>query len=564
MIILKGAFAITLHRVIETILSIILFRTIFHWVKVITGLWGLYSFFIAIFINIKTRTFIINKYIFYKKKFFPKYADKFEFDSKLLVGHDLKKIISSNVPITNTKGVSLTVEEVQSIRADFIQLKSEMGNHLFEFIFKSATQSALINLFTMMLSENLKTNYGISIIASLTICISLSFVISFVSSLNYAKMLLKEWEELIDNIEKTNNNRRLILYVYGNPKPLHETKVEESTKMVEQPTVVHQRKGDKKSKSKQENAQKQEKPVEKVLKKTNPDQFIVGIVSSEIENQEHLKIKLMLLNPKFTQNASDISENFVTKFIPHVLLTTPATNLQSGGGIKNMIGTIGGLMQNFYLMSQLNTIATDDPFFSTNTLKECTVYVTDYYDVASKLSNYLKTKGFKLQEKWAEYNIFLFIKFKVYEYRKNFSNLGNRNQQTAAPQINLGNLFGSLNATQAQNNSATTNAQPKINLNNLFSTPNTATQNTQPPINIFESLRALNAQKNNAQSSINDSNTTENTSTTPRPAINLLDSLKSLNLQNNSTSGLLQQLLNNLAQQNAQKVQNDNEKPKTS
>ena len=563
MIILKGAFAITLHRVIETILSIILFRTIFHWVKVITGLWGLYSFFIAIFINIKTRKFIISKYKFYKKKFFPKYVDTFEFDSKLLVGHDLNKIVSSNAPITNTKGVSLTLEEVQSIRADFIQLKNEMGNHLFEFIFKSATQSSLINLFTMMFSEYLKNNYGISILTSLTICISLSFIISFVSSLNYTKMLLKEWNQLIDNIEKTSNNRRLILYVYGNPKPPQETTLKESTDVAEQPSV-HQRKGDKKSKSKQ---QKQEKPVEKVVKKRNPDHFIVGVVSNEIENSEHLKIKLMLLNPKFTENASDISENFVTKFIPQVLITSPTASPQ-GGGLKNMMSTIGGMMQNFFLMSQLNTVATDDPFFSTNTLKECTVYVTDYYDVASKLSNYLKTKGFKLHEKWAEYNMFLFIKFKVYEYRKNFANIGNRNQQSSTPQINLGNLFSSLNSTQGQN-LVSTNAQPKINLNNLFNAPNTASslhsssQNAQPPINIFESLRALNAQKNNSIPSNIDSNAAASTTVTPRPAINLLDSLKSLNLQNNPNNGLLQQILNNLAQQNAQKVQNNDEKQKT-
>ena len=180
----------------------------------------------------------------------------------------------------------------------------------------------------------------------------------------------------------------------------------------------------------------------------------------------------MLLNPKFTENASDISENFVTKFIPQVLITSPTASPQ-GGGLKNMMSTIGGMMQNFFLMSQLNTVATDDPFFSTNTLKECTVYVTDYYDVASKLSNYLKTKGFKLHEKWAEYNMFLFIKFKVYEYRKNFANIGNRNQQSSTPQINLGNLFSSLNSTQGQN-LVSTNAQPKINLNNLFNAPNTA------------------------------------------------------------------------------------------
>ena len=299
MIILKGAFYITLQRVCETILSIILFRTIFHWVKVITGLWGLYSFFIAIFINVKSRSFIIKKYNFYKKKYFPKYVDTFEFDSKLLVGHDLKKLLSSNGPITGVKEPSLTIEEVKSIKTDFIQLKSDMGNHLFAFIFKSATQSSLINLFTMMFSEYLKNNYGISILLSLTICISLSFAISFVASLNYTKMLLKEWNDLLDDLQETNNkkkseNRRHILYVYRNPKPQTTAEniksISESTvnDTVEKPSSVHQRKGEKKSKTKNQKTRKQEEPVtkEQLTVKSNPDQFLVGIVSNEIENEE--------------------------------------------------------------------------------------------------------------------------------------------------------------------------------------------------------------------------------------------------------------------------------------
>ena len=404
MIILKSAFLITLQRTFEIVLNIVIFRTTQDFVNNITGFSGIYSLFLTIFINNKARQFIYYQQVNFKKIFFPKRFLKF--DWKLLVGHDLNRIFSTNCSETAN-------EEVQSIRADFIQLKNEMGNHIFEFIFKSATQSSLIILFTIIFSDYLKNNYGINIYTSFAICISFSFVISFVSSLNYAKILLIEWSELLNDLEKTNNNRRLVLYVYGKSANVDKSNVEnDDTSIIESSddlsTTLDQRKP--------QNMQELGK-TKNSKEKLKLDQFMVGIVSNEIEKEKYLKVKLMLLNPKFTEIFHILLENFILNFIPQLLLNR---NPSDSPNSSDITGNSVRFLEDSLL---LNSLATNDSFYRTKTLKECSAYVTDYYNVDSRLSNYLTSRGFKIYEKWTEYNMFLFIKFKVYEFKRSFSNL---------------------------------------------------------------------------------------------------------------------------------------------
>ena len=421
MIIIKNAISITLQRVCEIILNITLFGIVLNLVNVTLGIHGFILIFISIYINDKARKFVFINYSFYKNKYFSKnIISTFEFDRNLLEGHDLSKIFSSNSSIAVGESL-LSIDEIKSIRSDFTQLKNDMGNHLFTFIFKSATQSSLITFVTIILSDYMKLNYGVSVFNSVSICISLSFIISFVSSLNYTKALLKEWNELLDEIENNeniNSNRRHILYIYGGPKSQmtakNSHKNEPSSDVTSKSSGSHERKRDKQVKS------QSEEPNEKDIKKTSK-QILVGLVSNEIENEELLKTSLMLLDPKFSANASDILENFFVKYNPRSLMSTQSQTTQNG--TKNMTNNVGNLVENFFVLSQLNKISESNPFFSLKTLKECSVRVTDYYDVGLNLTNYLKHRGFKLFEKWAEYNMFLFIKFKAYEYRKSLTDL---------------------------------------------------------------------------------------------------------------------------------------------
>ena len=537
---LKGAFAITMRKVIETILSIFLFRTIFHYVKLLTGLWGLYSFMIAIFINVQARKFFIRKYDFLKKKYFPKYVDTFSFDSKCLVGYDLKTIIS---PAGGEASTSLlSSEDIKNLRVDLKNLKNEMNDDLFEFIFKSATRSALINIFTLMFSEYLKNNYEISLLISVTICISLSFIISFVSSYNYTKILSKEWKETLEELENKNSkkksNRKHIVYIYDNPEITETSSSFPSASVIQDDPVekstVHQRKGDKKTK-KQGKQQQQTEVTPSVEIKSKPNKFIVGIFANEIENEELINVKLMLLRPKFAENVVEITDKYFNTYLPHASIKD--TNQKAG--MKNAISNIGNIFQNFLLLGNpaLKNIANDE-FFGLRTLKECSFHVTDYYDAQSKFPVYFKTKTFKLHEKWAEFRMFLFIKFQVYDYRKSLASLPNKTPAPAPSTTPTFNLFSGLN----QNTSTNPQAQP--NLNNLFGSLNlqnlvqrNAASGTAPAPATQPNFNNLFSSLQNLQNNAGGSNTAVPTAPgTSQPAINLLESLA------NPNGGLMQLL----------------------
>jgi hypothetical protein len=373
--ILKSAFIITLQRIFEVIFNIIIFRNSLNFVNNTTGLSGIYSFCITIFITNKARHFVLKLYVSLKKKYFPKHV--ILFDWKQLNGYDLNKIFFPNS----------SNQEIESIQDNFIKFKKEIGNHLFEFIFKSASHSYLIIVLTIIFSDYLKNNYGINIYTSFVICISFSFVISFVASLNYTKILLKEWNELLNDLEKTNSNRRFILYVYGKAHT-NDTEIIESSE--DDSMTTHRQRRD----SKKQEFDEKVKFKEGNLKLEN--QFIVGIVSNEIDKEENVIIKLMLLNPKFAENLIVILESSLMRFIIPQILS------KSNSPLVNSL---------------------PDTVFGSQTVKDCIVYVTDYYNVASRLSNYLKSKSFKIHDKWTEYNMFLFMKFKVYEFKRSFSNL---------------------------------------------------------------------------------------------------------------------------------------------
>lgn len=162
MILLKGAFSLTLKRVFNTIINILLFRITYSFIKayVFTGFSG---FIATIYINGKIKSFFEG---LLRKKF----VDKPEFDvSKVKFG-------------PNNEHESL-----------FKQLFANSEANLFANIFSSASNSSLLSLITIISIEYL--NEHINLVFSILICVFIAFVITFVSSIKYTYLVINNDSE---------------------------------------------------------------------------------------------------------------------------------------------------------------------------------------------------------------------------------------------------------------------------------------------------------------------------------------------------------------------------------
>jgi hypothetical protein len=181
MLFLKDAVQLTIEKVVQTVINIFLYRYTSRLLKNTISLNVVLGFFVTIFITQKLKGLI--KYLSMQIKYCLKpdlrqQDQQNRFDKKKIKLMRLNELGKDDVLVRT--------------------LLDQANTHLFSYIFQSATNSALLNLFTIISIDYLTEKCGLKIYYSLFLCVFVTFLICFVSCLRYTNLIIKEWLQVFD------------------------------------------------------------------------------------------------------------------------------------------------------------------------------------------------------------------------------------------------------------------------------------------------------------------------------------------------------------------------------
>jgi hypothetical protein len=201
MIIVLDAAKLAVEKVIGTILNIIVFRHTFAFTK--EWLNSYIAFFVTIYLVGKITGLVYYIYMRIRKALLPKSlpSDDETFEANYL------------------ESVNLSENDNRSKYATLIErMKFECVNNLFMYVFSSAMQSTIMSLGTIISIEYLNSNYEYTLIHALALCVSISFLICFASSMRYASVIGKEWTKKSTDAAGDKNEETQALIVYNKSK----------------------------------------------------------------------------------------------------------------------------------------------------------------------------------------------------------------------------------------------------------------------------------------------------------------------------------------------------------
>lgn len=171
------ALKLSSEKVFGSIINIIIFRFVYDLITkwVVTGAGAI---FLTIYTTNQVRAAMSKMHKSFKRNLCLKQNKPYEeFDSK--------KLSSEQVKLN------------QSLKTEY-NLDSKCQKDLFSHIFNSGSNSSLLNFITIIAVEYIHNNYGLSIPLSIFYCVSIAFVIIFVSSLRYSSIISKECLSLLE------------------------------------------------------------------------------------------------------------------------------------------------------------------------------------------------------------------------------------------------------------------------------------------------------------------------------------------------------------------------------
>lgn len=180
---LLNALRIALSKVVISVVNIFIFRNIYG----IAGkhVHGFYAFIITVFLvgKIKTYWSRLIESVFTKVKFDP------------------------------TRFSRLDVTDPP--RDFYHKATASFHTDLFSYIFGSASQSSVINLFVIIAIEQLCSSYGFSIYKSMLYCVGVAFFILFGSSWSYMSLLYEDWNKYVEKLDAGDVTNRKHAVLYG-------------------------------------------------------------------------------------------------------------------------------------------------------------------------------------------------------------------------------------------------------------------------------------------------------------------------------------------------------------
>lgn len=182
MLFVFDALKISSEKIIVSIINIVVFRFILDCVQkwVLTGAAAL---FLTIYISGQARVIIFNNINKLRRKLNRKSSNQiYDFDAKNLTSTQMKLN--------------------ESINSD-LSLEPNCQKDLFYYIFNSSSNSALLNLITMISIEILHNKYQFTIIASIFYCVSVAFVVLFAAGYRYSSIVSKEYLNLSNSQKST-------------------------------------------------------------------------------------------------------------------------------------------------------------------------------------------------------------------------------------------------------------------------------------------------------------------------------------------------------------------------
>ena len=235
------------------------------------------------------------------------------------------------------------------------RVRTQSQSDIFSYIFTCSSKSSLLNLFTIIAVEYLHSTYEYNVVYAIFCCVCVTFVICFGASFRYASILSDEWLEFLEN-EKTAAKKQ------------HQSGKSKNILLVyekEEDTIPHAKE-------------------------------FVCLWTCKYDSESRIStVELKFLSAKFSKNLKDLIEFYAEK---HLVLEQPAT----------VPPTTTTTTENVSLLEEEHAIVVKAQNYK--------LILPEYYDEDLALTKCAKSKGFKNDATWKEFNIFPLIDVKISTY----------------------------------------------------------------------------------------------------------------------------------------------------
>lgn len=193
MVFLVNALALSIKRIIVSLINIILFRFVYEFVRsrLITGVMG---FMIAMYSCDYIRKFAYKQYSALRKRTM--------LNSKNSKIHEFNPKNLESTTVDYNQFETLTDLADTPLKKTLVSFKehahAKCKNDLFDFIFNAATHSFFLSFATMIGIEYVQSTYQYGVIVSILYCASLPFIVCFGSSYRYSSIVCEDWLEMFE------------------------------------------------------------------------------------------------------------------------------------------------------------------------------------------------------------------------------------------------------------------------------------------------------------------------------------------------------------------------------